>query len=273
MSGKGGAGKTTLAVNLTHLISGAVLADLDAEEPNCSVYTKGKTISKESVMRKFPVIDNDKCSHCGACSDFCRFNALLATKKMTIVMGELCHSCEGCALVCPTGALTYGEREAGVITVSRWRKNRTLISGQMNIGEMSAVVVIKKTNEKAMKNDLLIADGPPGTSCNAVEALAGSDFVLLAAEATPFGLSDMKMAVILLRNLNIPFAVVINKAEGPENETHEWLKKENISIWCEIPFSREAAVFASEGGLLSEMSDYKEIFESLADKLKRELSL
>ena len=79
-SGKGGTGKTLISTSLALSLKDdydVTLADCDVEEPNGHLYFKGSEDAKRTtVSRKFPVIDDGKCTSCRVCVDFCRFNAL-----------------------------------------------------------------------------------------------------------------------------------------------------------------------------------------------------
>ena len=113
LSGKGGTGKTTLSVNLFSYLNKATLIDTDVEEPNSHLFLKGDIIKEEGVYKKYPLVDDDLCTYCGKCGDFCNFNAIIPTKKKVLVFQDLCHDCTGCALVCPTDAISYIDKEVG----------------------------------------------------------------------------------------------------------------------------------------------------------------
>lgn len=267
LSGKGGTGKTTFSSSFA-FITKSLLIDTDIEEPNSHIFLKGKTSQEVSIFNHFPKVDMEKCTLCGKCGDFCRFNAIIPAKNRVVIFGESCHDCGGCQLVCPTNAISWEKREIGKIFVEKSYFNSDLLYGKLNIGEMSGVKIIKGLHSMAKGEDIII-DCPPGTSCNTVNALEGSDFAILVTEPSPFGLSDMKLVVQLLQDMEIPFGIVINKADNENSEILDFCYKNSIEILGELPFSREVAKSYSEGKIIADaLPDSQEIFKNILKKVK-----
>jgi len=219
-------------------------------------------------------MNEKKCTRCRACADFCRFHAILATPSGMIPMTELCHSCGGCALVCPSGAVEYRHRVTGKIESGTAATGNTIITGTLKTGEFSGVPVIRKMMNMIPNDRLVIIDGPPGTSCSAVAALEKSDLALIVTEPTPFGLSDMKMAVEMVRNLSLPVMVVVNKSGTGDRGVYEYCQKEGIPVAGEIPFSRERAQIYAKGELsVLQNADSGDRFSRLLQKIKEEAGL
>jgi len=260
LSGKGGTGKTTLAVNLFAASKNSILIDADVEEPNCHIFIKPNIRSERYVHKGYPVI-NDNCTLCGACGDFCNFNAILPAKNDVLVFKELCHDCGGCKLVCKENAIEHEKRSIGKIYEST-----NMSYGLLDVGEVSAVEVIEDLKE-SIDSRLAIIDSPPGTACATVAAISGCDYAIIVSEPTPFGVSDMKMVVELLRNMNINFGVVINKAGLGNDEIYDYLNSEKIDILAEIPFSEEIAKTYASGKMLSNIKGYKKIMKSILEKV------
>jgi len=255
LSGKGGTGKTTLSVNLFSRLHDAMLIDTDVEEPNSHLFLGGKDSNQMNVYKKYPVVDQEKCTLCNACGDFCQFNSIFAAKRKVIVFPDLCHDCGGCALVCEPGAISFNDKTIGTIQEQEVNTKRFLY-GTLSIGEVSGVKIIESLKERSQEAVHVIIDSPPGTSCSTVSSVEGCDYAIIVSEPTPFGVSDMKMVVEMLRNMNIPFGVVINKAGIGNNEIYEYLERENIEIIEEIKFDREFASLYAQGSILSEHSLY-----------------
>ena len=114
-SGKGGTGKTTVAVNLALSLEDVQLLDCDVEEPNVHLLLQPKIIEEKAVYVSTPQVNKELCDHCGKCSDFCEFNALFGTPEKVLFFPELCHSCGGCMFVCPRNAITEKNVEIGVV--------------------------------------------------------------------------------------------------------------------------------------------------------------
>jgi MinD superfamily P-loop ATPase len=255
LSGKGGTGKTTVAVNLFNVLQNGVLIDTDTEEPNSHLFLQENIIQEHIVYKKHPVIDYEKCAFCGACGEHCNFNAIIPTKKQVLIFEDLCHHCGMCQMVCPNDAISYKDKPLGTITHFK-HNNKDFYSGKLNIGEVSGVKVIEKLKERTQESDLLIIDCPPGVSCSTVASLQGVDSAIIVIEPTPFGLSDMKMVFELLREQKIPFGVVINKADLGNEDVLHYLRDERIDLITDIPYKREFARLYSEGLIISDHSDF-----------------
>ncbi len=263
-SGKGGTGKTTISTNLALSINRAAkLLDCDVEEPNAHIFIKPHVHSSETVYTMIPMIDESLCNGCRKCAEICRFNALTVVGKKVIVFPELCHSCEGCIAVCPEEAVTKGSRELGVIEAGT-KDKLTFIQGTMRIGEAMSPPLIRAVRSKIDRDDLVIIDAPPGTSCPVITAMKDTDFVLLVTEPTPFGLHDLTLAVEAVKVLDIPCGIVINRSDIGDRTVHQYAALENIPILLEIPFDRRIAETYSRGRLLiEEFPTWRHTFEML----------
>ena len=160
--------------------------------------------SSEPVTVPVPVVDKEKCTYCGLCSEVCAYNAIAVAGRTVLVFGELCHGCGACAYVCPTGAISEEGREVGTVESGRAGGIR-FVAGRLNVGEAMAGPVIRAVKSLADSKATVILDAPPGTSCPVVETIRGSDFCLLVTEPTPFGLSDLTIAVEVAREMGVPF--------------------------------------------------------------------
>lgn len=272
LSGKGGTGKTTISSNLATLLQDKTLIDCDVEEPNAHLFFEIPNQVKKDVYTEYPHVDMRKCNLCGKCEEFCNFNTIVAGKNRVLVFKESCHACGGCKIVCPKGAITYKKREIGVIHEGVSSNGVKIKYGAMNLGELSGVRVIEQLLDSIDKNENVIIDSPPGTSCATVAAVESADYAIIVSEPTPFGVSDMKMVVEMLKNLNITFGLVINKAGLGNDEIYQYAEKESINIIGEIPFNREAAKIYSTGKLLCEESaEIREQFTSIITNLNKTL--
>lgn len=271
LSGKGGTGKTTVSNNLAAITPEAVLIDCDVEEPNSHIFMHPEREKEETVTTGFPVIDDEKCTHCRKCADFCHYNAIIAGPTLTMPMKDLCHDCGGCRLVCPVDAISYDQKSIGTIYSGTSRFGTKLIYGQLKTGELSGVKIIDRVNEIVEQESLILVDSPPGTSCSTVAALENCDYAVIVTEPTPFGVSDMKMVVEMLREMSIPFSVIINKAGLGDDEVYEYCRSENLLISGEIPFDREVAVAYSTGHLAVEVSGkYKDLYTKIGANIRSE---
>lgn len=267
LSGKGGTGKTTVSSSLA-FISKMLLIDTDIEEPNSHIFLKGNVEDIKSVYTRFPEVNMEKCNLCGECGNFCKFNAIIPAKKRVIVFGEACHDCGGCEIVCKNGAISWEQREIGKIYTGKTHFNSVNKYGKLNIGEMSGVKIIKEIYKNTEEKDFLI-DCPPGTACTTVSAVEVADFAIIVVEPSPFGLSDMKLVVQLLRDMKIPFGVVINKFDEDENIVKKYCEDEGIEVIGTIPFDRKIAETYSKGEIIVEaLPEYRENFETILKRVK-----
>lgn len=139
----------------------------------------------------------------------CRFNAIAVVKRKVLIFPEVCHHCGACAIACRQKAITEVEREIGAIESDGTGR---FLQGRLNIGEPITIPVIHRLKEAMRKTGPVILDCSPGASCTVVQTIDGCDYCILVTEPTPFGLHDLKIAVSLVRKMDIPFGIVINKA-------------------------------------------------------------
>ena len=268
LSGKGGTGKTTLATNLAFVQKKCILIDTDVEEPNSHIFLKPKELNRKIITTEYPNVDKSKCVLCGDCGDFCRYNAILPAKNKVLVFKEMCHDCGGCKLVCKHDAIHYEKQEIGSMYFGETAYGFNIKYGDLKVGAVSGVKIIETLKSSLVKEDLIFIDSPPGTSCSTVAAVKDADYAVIVSEPTPFGVSDMKMVVEMLRNMNILFGVVINKAGLGDNEIYEYCEEENIRILGEIPFEKRFARAYANGEILSNVFDeYRNYMQNILNKI------
>ncbi len=264
-SGKGGTGKTSVAVNLAAIAGRSVtLVDCDVEEPNAHIFLKGRVAVSETVSMQVPDIDESRCVGCRACVEACAFNALISFGGPPLFFPDLCHGCGGCRLVCRAGAISETSRPLG--EVRRIDASPcALVEGRIEVGVSSPVPVIKAA-KAAPGSDFVLYDAPPGTSCPLVATVRGADTVLLVTEPTPFGLSDLRLTVDVLRQMGMDFAVVINRATKGESLIHDYCHQEVIDILGEIPDDRRIAEAYAAGRLIVDaLPCYRPLFRSILE--------
>jgi MinD superfamily P-loop ATPase len=266
-SGKGGTGKTTVSVNLARMLGSKVrLLDCDVEEPNDHLFLKGTTIKEETVAIPIPQVDESSCDGCGECGRFCQYHAIVSYGTKPLIFPEMCHGCGGCAKVCPKQAIHEVDRRIGVVETVQ-AGNITLIQGRMDVGVAMAPPLIRAVKASLEDGLPAILDAPPGTSCPVIATLRDTDFVVLVTEPTPFGLHDLKLAVEMVRELGMPFGVVVNRVGIGDDRVHVFCSEEEVPILLEIPEDRRIAEAYSRGSLIVDaLPKYRGLFESLIEK-------
>lgn len=268
-SGKGGTGKTTVAVNLALSLPGHVtILDCDVEAPNVHLFLPTETVREEVVGISTPEVDADLCNQCGECSRICQFHAIAVLGNGVIVFPELCHGCGGCTLVCPEEAISEVMRPIGVVEERRAGR-RHLVQGRLNVGEALVPPLIRQVRLRCDTGGTILIDAPPGTSCSMIAAVRGADFVILVTEPTPFGLNDLELAVETVRTIGIPFGVVINRADSGDERVHHYCTAQGIDLLLEIPDDRRVAeAYARGSTIVKSVPEMRPLFASLAQRVQ-----
>jgi MinD superfamily P-loop ATPase len=272
-SGKGGTGKTTVATNLAYVAAGSgrkvQYLDCDVEEPNGHIFLKPKITHRQEVTVDVPQVDLEKCTGCGKCGEICQYSAIVHLKDNNVLTFEqLCHSCGGCWRICPANAIKPKPLKIGEVELGK-ADGVDFIGGRLHIGSVRTPSLIKQVKRHIDKDHLALIDVPPGTSCPVVEAVKESDFVLLVTEPTPFGLNDLKLAVGLVRQMNLPLAVAINRYGIGDDSVEKYCKEENIDIVMKLPDDRRIAEAYSSGRMIVEaLPEYGNYFADLAKAMK-----
>ena len=274
-SGKGGTGKTTIATNLACLIArmgkDVQYLDCDVEEPNGHIFLKPDIEETQDVTIGVPEVETELCNGCGKCAELCQYSAIVCVKGKALVFEQLCHSCGGCMLLCPTGAIRERQKRIGVVDLGA-ADDVKFVQGRLDIGDIHTPALIKQVKRNAVDKGMVIIDVPPGTSCPVIEAVKGADFVLLVTEPTPFGLNDLKLAVGMVRELKLPFAVVINRSDLGDNRVHQYCLQESIKIILELPDDRRIAEAYSVGKMIVDvMPEYENEFAGLYESVLENL--
>jgi len=273
-SGKGGTGKTTVSVNLYwHLArqSKVLLVDCDVEEPNDQLFIKGTETKSTEALQMVPFIDSGACSYCGRCSNYCEYGAItvLQTKQKVLVDQDLCHACGACMVACRKQAVHEQHVAIGSIRHFDTDSGLGLVEGRLNVGSSKQTLLIGQLKQRVgQPADIVLFDAPPGTNCSVVQTIHDMDYVVLVTEPTPLGLYDMTLMVELLREMDVPFGCIVNKAGIGTNDVYAYLEKEGIDLLGTLPFhSGYAKAYATGTVTVSAFPDIEAEYASIAERI------
>lgn len=274
-SGKGGTGKTTVATSLSLAISdmSPVFLDCDVEAPNAQIFLHPIFNQSRGVVLQIPSVDTTRCKGCGRCAEVCQFHAIVAIEDKVLVFPELCHGCGSCTLQCPEEAIEEIPHSLGLLEAGLAKDGIRFARGVLNVGAPMAVPIIRALKQwiPFEEGNTVIRDAPPGTSCPVVETISGADFVLLVTEPTPFGLHDLKLAIQLTRELDVPAGVVVNRDGIGDRGVDDYCQKAEIPILMRIPFDQRIGKAVARGETLVEA--FPEYLPQLHQMYTRILSL
>lgn len=255
ISGKGGTGKTTVTASLIQLADQKVMADNDVDAADLHLLLKPTTYESQPFFggAKFQV-DPERCIGCGACLRACHFDAVIQTDAACELTGmplyEIdgmgCEGCSLCSLVCPAKAITQGKNQTGELHLST-TDGGPMVHARLGIAEENSGKLVSEVRRHAariateMQYPLIIADGPPGTSCPVIASITDTDRVLIVTEPTVSGVHDLARVLELCRHFGVPVSVIINKADlNPDQakRIHKMAKKVRARVIGEIPFDR-----------------------------------
>jgi len=282
-SGKGGTGKTTVAVNMAAALArsksmeGQVrLLDCDVEEPNDHLFVNPRFSVRQDVHVLRPEWNAELCTGCRKCQEACNYNAIAvvqrgnpggspktAGKAKVLIFPELCHACGVCSYVCPEGALSEHPVSIGTVEADPDSGEFYFAHGVLNVGEPLAPAVVRGVKEHAVDDGLTLIDAAPGTACPVVEAMQSADVVILVTEPTPFGLNDLRLALNMALKLGIPAGIVVNRSDGKDAIIQQYADEAGVPILGRIPFDRRYAEVYSRGGLL--VDEFAEVTDTLLD--------
>jgi MinD superfamily P-loop ATPase len=246
LSGKGGAGKTTVTAALASVAKNAVFCDNDVDAADLHLIFNPEireTYNFDSGSKAH--INSENCTYCGLCSVYCRFDAIHLNNYGQYKVNHFqCEGCRLCERVCPTESITMIENNNNFWFVSETRFG-TLVHAKMGPGEENSGKLVTEVRRKAKEiasntnAEFIINDGPPGIGCSAIASVTGTDLVLLVIEPTLSGLHDAARLVELAESFKIPVQAVINKFDINTEITEKvekYLSDKNILLAGKLAF-------------------------------------
>lgn len=258
LSGKGGTGKTTVAVALSELAKDVIRVDCDVDAPNFYLFYEGEDLHKEDFFGgKKAVIDKTLCTQCGICENHCNFDAI-GNNQVNIYK---CEGCGACTIVCPENAVKLTDEKSADVFITKTSKG-ILSRAKMEIGSEGSGKLIsilrkngrefnKKDSESSnslinsfkgmfnKKSNLIITDGSPGIGCSVISSITGCDFALIVTEPTKSGMEDFIRVMSLCQHFEIPALVCINKYDINEEiakEIENFCDEKGFKVVGKIPY-------------------------------------
>jgi MinD superfamily P-loop ATPase len=281
VSGKGGAGKTSLAAGLIPFLPQPVLADADVDASNLPLLFEAEPVHSESfVGGQVARVNADDCAGCLECVDVCRFGAIAPDEAVDGIPSIDPLSCEGCAVcsqVCPTTAIEMEDAVTG-----RWFVSKTkfgpMVHARLGPGGENSGALVERVRRAATDaaeqhgRELVLVDAPAGIGCPVISSLSGADLALAVTEPTPSGESDLLRVLDLTRHFRIRTAVVINKADLAPDRTDALARRlegSDVPVVARFPYDGAVTKALTQGCLLSDSSEvWHERLKQLWKKVK-----
>ena len=265
LSGKGGAGKTFVAVNLAAAAGNCTYIDCDVEEPNGRLFWKPQNVRTSVVNTLLPSFNAAKCTGCKECVRACRFHALMYIKEKPMIFPEVCHSCGLCRMVCPEHAVSEINQPIGTMEIG-YHGDIKVVTGILNPGEASGVPVIRAVLKQA--EELTVLDCPPGSACSVMESIMDADYCVLVTEPTAFGFHNFQMVYELTTLLKKNCGVVINKQTVPYEPLETFCAQHSLPVLERIPYHKDLGARIANGEILAEtVPEEKERFQNLLRRI------
>jgi MinD superfamily P-loop ATPase len=179
--------------------------------------------------------------------------------------------------LCPVGAVSLKPDVSGTLMLyddgERVFSTARLKMGSGTSGKL--VTEVKKAMKHASKDaEFAIVDGSPGIGCPVIASMNGVSLILLVAEPSASGLSDLERIVNTGSQMSLKMAVCINKADvnpGKSAEIEAFCEKRGLPFTGRIPYD-PAAVRAVNSGLTIADVDC-EAGRAVRDVFKRTMAL
>lgn len=260
LSGKGGTGKTTTAAAFIHFAQAKAIADCDVDAPNLHLVSQQKTEPQctEFLGGDKAEISTEQCVTCGQCQQACRFDAIVQVDGVYQVDEYACEGCGVCAYVCPQQAIAlhpdvagskYLYQGDGVFSTAR------LKMGRGNSGKLVSEVKVSMLKH-APQTNLAIIDGSPGIGCPVISSISGVDLVLVVAEPSLSGISDLQRLLKTTESFQTKIAVCVNKWDAsPENTAaiESFCKENKIPFVGKIPYDKTASSAINAGHSIAQI--------------------
>jgi MinD superfamily P-loop ATPase len=241
-SGKGGAGKTTVALLFDEVAQNIALLDCDVESPVLTKVAIKEIVWRGEITGYRAVVNKDRCISCGACFITCPFNL------------KECNLCLLCKDVCRESAIEIKEFKVAEVVQGVSRNGNTVLGAELLPGnEASGKVIyeLKRIAEERIKEmRAFIIDCPPGIACPLISSLSSCNLAVVVIEDSRAGVEDARR---LLNVLKTEAVAIVNKHKNKcDKEIESLCKSYGVEVILRI----------------KEYSDHQEVIEKERDKFK-----
>lgn len=253
LSGKGGTGKTTVASGFIKLAQARAYADCDVDAPNLHLLMdqdRKPRLTDYYGLAKAE-INQDLCIECGLCAENCRFSAINNENSYQVDYFA-CEGCGVCERLCPAQAITLKPAIAGELQL--YVNDTVFSTAQLKMGSGNSGLLVsevkKQMKSAAANTDLAIIDGSPGIGCPVIASLSGVDLVLIVAEPSLSGISDLERIIKTAEKFQIKTTVCVNKFDTNLENTKKiesYCVREKVPFVGRIPFDPQAVQAINQG--------------------------
>jgi len=278
--GKGGTGKSTVAISLAVEFAKdkkTMLVDADAECPNDYLLISAKLKKYSSVLQPIPKFDFSKCTKCGKCASVCKQNAIVFVEgKYPTFVKDVCIGCKACMVACPNDAILMTKKQIGTIYTGK-NYGVNLVSSELKLGELASGEVVSEVRKKAeeisgkLKPEMTIIDSAAGIGCPVIASLVGTDYIIAVTEPTPSALHDLKRVLYLAEHFQIKHGIVINKFDLDKTfykKIENFAKEKRIQIIGKIPYRKDFVDSTIKMKPVVEINPgYKKVFKEIIGEI------
>ncbi len=284
ISGKGGAGKTSVAAALSFFLQkNDVIVDCDVDAADMHILFEPDYKERfDFFSGKECEVIKDKCSGCGICEENCHYSAIKVIDGKASIDNLECEHCLLCHNLCPENAIKVKEMHCGEYFISNTRTDKILVHAKLFSGADNSGKLVSTVRNEAKKvaqqqnSDFILIDGPPGIGCPVIASVTGVKYAVLVTEPTVSGFSDLTRVVDVINHFNVKSGCIINKATINEDlklKIEKFCKENNISILGELPYNKKFYEALTEKKSIVEIDNelnknFKEIWKKVVKQLK-----